>query len=739
MNFKQQRARLKRVLLGTLVLSSIFFLFRLFPVAEQLERFTLDFRYAHFNRDARFSDQVVILDVDEGSLKLLSPIFGRWPWPRRVYKDIIEFLNLGQPAGILFDVYFTEAQKPDEHGVSDDQILAEASQLAGNVSHAMEFLTQAETSEETSRQGIAAKLPPGFERNAVKIDGATADLPQPESKYVDFLTPAPAYLEKNIKIHSTTATNDSDGVFRHFPLFFPYETQIYPSLTLAAILMKNPSDLSGSSALNTLTLTPLKMDQKTLQIPLDSHGRLALHFYRNDPAHDPVIIPMAAVIDSASKLQKAEEAEPSKLKVNPLEFENKLILIGTSAAGLQDLKATPVNPSLPGVVLHATAISNILTQDFLSFTPPIAKIATSLILLCLSYLAVLLLNSFVLKITVPLLVICLYDLVSFYLFKTHSLALEMALPNLFSAFALVDGLAYVSFVENAEKKRMTGTLSKYLSPSVTEALIANGMNPQAEVGQKKELSILFSDIRDFTTLSESMPPEQLVGKLNTYLGRMTDEIFLFDGTLDKFIGDAIMAFWGAPLNDSDHAIKAVRCGFAMKKALTQFMSGFKVGIGINTGDCIVGNIGSDKRISYTVIGDNVNLASRIEGLTKQYHSSFLIGSRTQELVKDSILCRPIDDVKVKGKNQSVRLYEPLLEASAPDAPAIRALIESFTESLGEYKKGNFESALGLFKKTQAMRVEFGGDGPSEVYIERCQDLIQEPPKEWDGVYVAKSK
>ncbi len=733
MNSKQQQIRLRRALLGTLILSSIFFLFRLLPLAEQLERSTLDFRYAHFNRDARFSDQVVILDIDEESLKLLSPLFGRWPWPRRVYKDVIEFLNLGKPAGIFFDVYFTESQKPDENGISDDSLLAEATTIAGNVSHAMEFLSKTSVEQRSTQQ-----LPPGIQRHALNISGDVTKIPQPENKFVDFLVPAPAFVEKNVPMHITTATSDSDGVFRRLPVIFPYETAIYPSLTLAAVLMKNPSQLSWTSSRDALTLTRSN-GKGALEIPLDSNGRVALHFYQKDTTHDPEIIPMDAVIDSAMKLQKGEEADPTKLKVNPLELENKLVLIGTSAAGLLDLKATPVNSSLSGVLLHATAISNILNQDFLKSTPTWVKILTSLILLCLTYGGVLFLNSFVLKISIPVVILCAYDFLSFSLFKSHSFGLEMALPNLFAALALVDGLAYVSFVENAEKKKMSGALSRYLSPTVTQALIESGMNPQAEVGSKKELSILFSDIRGFTTLSESMPPEQLVGKLNTYLGRMTDEIFLFDGTLDKFIGDAIMAFWGAPLNDPDHALKAVRCGFAMKHALSQMMSDFKMGIGINTGECIVGNIGSEKRISYTVIGDNVNLASRVEGLTKQYHSTFLIGNRTQELVKDSFLCRPIDDVRVKGKTQSVLLYEPMLEINAPGAPAIRELIESFTESFEEYRKGNFQKALASFKKTQAMRVEAGGDGPSDVYIERCQELIAHPPSEWDGVYVAKSK
>ncbi len=290
-----------------------------------------------------------------------------------------------------------------------------------------------------------------------------------------------------------------------------------------------------------------------------------------------------------------------------------------------------------------------------------------------------------------------------------------------------------------------GTLSKYVSPSVSSHLIESGINPIAEVGKWKEISILFSDIRGFTSLSEGMAPDFLVKVLNEYLGEMTDIIFNHEGTLDKFIGDAVMAFWGAPIDDADHARKSVSTAIQMIKAVEAFnqrnrKDGYpqlKIGIGIHTGKAIVGNIGSNKRLDYTIIGDNVNLASRIEGLTKEYGVSLLISGNTFEVVQNHFLCRPIDVVVAKGKTQSVPLYQPLAERRpGADITKIENLVFMFNDAFKLYQQGQFSWALENFRK---IKEKYPEDQPTLTYIERCQALIETPPTDWKGVFIAKTK
>lgn len=734
----QQKKRMRRALIGTTVLAVAFVAMQALPffrrVADRLEQVTLDYRYVRFNPHPHTPDQVVEIDIDEQSMKLLGPSYGRWPWPRRIYKEMIEFLAMGEPAAILFDVLFTEGQQ----GTEDDKLLAETTASVGMVSHAMLLL--ADPAEE--REGDLS-LPEGF---AARYGLKWSQPPGPwftHRKFRDYLLPASEYMKVIPKIHSVTTEPDRDGVFRHAPIFFQYGEAWIPSLPMLGILstLKNPVLSAHPGGLS------IESEGKILQVPLSQQGLLSLNFYPPDPEKGLKTIPIAAIIGSALQLQKGEVQDPSQLKVNPFSFKGKVILVGASAAGAADLKPTPVHPSFPGVLLHATAITNVLNQDFLYRIPLVWRLLIGLLILTTTYYSVLILEHIVLKVSLPLALMGILNGIALWLFQRNNVWVDMAMPTVVGLTAMFDGLAYISFVENAEKKKISSTLSKYLSPAVSAQLIGSGSDPRAEVGRFEELSVLFSDIRGFTTMSEMFKPEVLVQHLNEYLGRMTDVIFDNTGTLDKFIGDAVMAFWGAPLRDEEHALKSVKCGFAMQKALlglkenwkTRTASGINIniGVGINTGPVIVGNIGSEKRLDYTVIGDNVNLASRIEGLTKQYHSTFLIGPQTQISVEKSVICRPIDLVQVKGRAHHVRIWEPLCMVQDSDAVKMRELVERFELGWNHYQKGNFADALKEFERTHQWRA--GGDGPSEVYIERCKDLIAEPPQDWSGVYVAKSK
>ena len=697
---------------------------------KSLEENTIDFRHAHFNRSVPVSDQVVLIDIDDQSLKNLAPIYGRWPFPRKIYRQMVEFLNLGEPSIILFDILFTEPQK----GTDDDQQLAEITRASGNVSQAMQFLP--ESSLEDIRH---VKLPPTITENfQVKWGAGSLDSKKFPVSLNDFSIPNPELLKDLPLLHVVSTDKDTDGIFRNMPFVVPYDQGWYPSMALRALTvkLKDPQLNFKNGLLEIFDGTLLKY-----QVPLADNGFFRLHFY--DDNKRPQTYRLAEVIESAAAQQRGED--PSKWSVNPLDLQGKIILIGTSATGLEDLKATPVNRTYPGVLLHATIISNVLTHDYLK-TPSFWFSAFIVFLfIVVSYFSVFFLDSIATKSLIPLTLMGGYLVASLIVFNKISTALLLVVPLGAGILAFMDAFIYMSFVEGRERKRMSGVLSKYLSPELTTIMINEGLDPSAEVGKRKELSIMFSDVRGFTTMSEMLKAESVVAILNEYLGAMTQIVFDHRGTLDKFIGDAVMAFWGAPVENPDHAKAAVHTAFAMQKRLQELnevwlQQGQKplaIGIGVNTGEVIVGNIGSEKRLDYTVIGDNVNLTSRLESLTKYYGVGIILGGSTYERVKEDYLCRPLDLVKVKGKNKAVAIYEPVCTVQNKlDFDKHSHFVSHFISAWEEYQKGDFLNALEKFKHCLKMN---SSDGPTLLYIERCQELIEEPPKEWDGVYIAKSK
>lgn len=702
--------------------------------SQNLELTTLDLRYRNFNRATQASDAVVVVEIDERSLKLLANEYGRWPWPRIIYKNLIEYLSQAPPAGVLFDLLFTEPQLNSDH----DHQLAVVSGAAGFVSHAMVF-----TSDRASGEAGKARLPMKI-RNHLGIDKIQEISGHQEyhtQGFYDFAAPSEIYLDSIQHVHVVNAHIDPDGVYRRMPLAFRYDGTWLSSITLKALYFLHPSVTQLTVGRDKVTIAS---EHQRFSIPLDSDNFLPVHFYQKQKG--PKIYSIADLLISYNQMLNGEIEDPEKLLVNPAEFSGKVVLVGSSAVGLSDLKATPIDPGLPGVMLHATAISNVLKNDYLARQPWGWRIFVGLAFILGIYACVFLIENIFLKLTVPVLALALYELAAVWLFQYHSLWLDMSLPMVAGMGALLGAFTYLTFSEGRERKRMKATLSKYVSPAVIDQLVDSGQDPAAEVGSTEELSILFADIRGFTTLSERLPAKVVVCLLNEYLGQMTNVIFDHHGTLDKFIGDAILAFWGAPLRDEDHALRSVQCGLAMKRGLLELKAEWlkrgqrqtmDIGIGINTGVCIVGNIGSVKKLEYTVIGDNVNLASRLEGLTKQYRLSFLIGEKTYELVKDKIHCRSVDRVVVKGKSAPVNIFEPLCALGDPNEGYYLQLKSTFEQGFDYYKRGLFFEAIKAFESLQAQADL--KDSLSSIFIERCLTLQESRPNDWEGIYYAKSK
>jgi adenylate cyclase len=301
---------------------------------------------------------------------------------------------------------------------------------------------------------------------------------------------------------------------------------------------------------------------------------------------------------------------------------------------------------------------------------------------------------------------------------------------------------YRYITEEREKKKIRGAFQYYLTASVINEMLKDPSKLKLG-GDKKDLTVLFSDIRGFTTLSEKMTPEELVHLLNEYLTAMTNVVFHYDGLLDKYMGDAIMAVFGAPLDQPDHALRACRTALGMMDELKKLQQkwtlenkpALNIGIGINSGDMVVGNMGSDMRFDYTVMGDSVNLGSRLEGINKEYGSNIIISEYTYEAVKDLFFCREMDAVRVKGKKQPVKIYELLCEMK--DAEKWKQPVSLFEEGLAKYKQGLWDEAIELFHKVLDIRPV---DAPAHLYIERCEALKKNPPEGiWDGVFTMTRK
>ncbi len=680
-NFNRKKVHFTGGLIVLVILSSFFTFFNLL---EGIDGYLLDLKYKFFNRTTKASDKVVVVDIDEQSLKLLSNKYGRWPWPRNIYKTLIEYFSQVGSKAILFDILFTEPTLNS----NDDKDFAITTSFKKNVSHSMNFLEERADGLEEQLE-----LPPKFGKKfGINIE----DVQEFYEKYKDYSISLNRYLDILPHFHVVTSKVEESGIFRRTPLMFKYGNFFFPSLPLKAVFLYL-ENVSIKFKNNYLYL--LKEGKIKRRIPINN-GLFNIHYYRK--SFEPKIISIAPVIYDALMLQKGVS---ENLKVDFSEFEDKIIIIGTSAAGLHDLKATPISGNYPGALIHATVISNILLNDFLRTIPPlfswiISTIIVILIYSCTFFLSVRKREFF------PLLVIISYVTIAVFLFRFFNIELKLSVSILLGLFSHIEGLSYISFFENKEKRKLHSTLVKYVSPQVAKELIEKGSDVRAEIGNTVTVTVLFSDIRGFTGFSEKHKPEEVVKKLNLYLSDMTDAIFNFGGTLDKFIGDAIMAYWGAPIAEPNSTEKAVRCALYMQKILSERRKksdvengySFNAGIGINSGTAVIGNIGSSNRLDYTIIGDAVNVASRLEGLTSYFKIPLIISQSTYINVKDRFLCRRLGKGHVRGRIGQISLYEPMVEFGDKNLDFYETVKMLFENALTLCESEKYSDAVPIFDK-----------------------------------------
>ncbi len=725
--------------LGCMVVLASVLLFHSFGDQKPLLIATLDNRLT----DAMFrwrgpmstTNSVVIVDIDNKSLAEI----GQWPWPRDVMADLGTKIHKAGARSIGFDILFAE---PDRTSPGNN-----IEELAKLLEHSipkdeLKRLQQNEAIDHDLIFGDAlARIPSvlgyAFETGGEKISGSGApfpscnirfDPPNVRIKSINFIKAKNAILNINDISQGESegffsVFPDPSGTVRKVPLFMEYNGIPYPSLALETLrvgLGEEGVTIHVSKKNNSI----YKVSVAGKVIPTDERGQVSVNF-RGYVKKFPYV--------SAVDILEGKSLE---------RLRGKFVLIGTSAPGLRDLKATPFSSNFPGVEVHANVIDNLMAGDPLVYDA-YTEIAMTYLFIIVGGIMLCALLAFSTPLSQGLgwILYLVATVAGAHFFFLHNSIIGITYPLVTIVFIILIVTLFNYFFEGREKKFIHNAFGRYVSPQVVSEIVKNPGSLSLS-GQVKNLTVFFSDIRDFTSVSEQMTPEQLGYFMNRYLTEMSDIIMANGGTVDKFIGDAIMAIWGAPVDDHDHSAKAIRTSLGIISTLGRLQKEWeeeglpviKIGIGLNTGEMSVGNFGSNQRFDYTVLGDNVNLASRLEGLTKVYGTQILISESTMQEAGNRFFCRFIDRVRVKGKELPVNIYEPLCEGEP--AADLRQEVAEFEEAFREYQEGNFLRA-------DSILTDLYSRNPLKLYTlfhQRVDKFVQvSPTEDWDGVFTFTKK
>lgn len=570
--------------------------------------------------------------------------------------------------------------------------------------------------------------------------------------------PSLSQSSENYNTAYFNADQDPDGTIRKTHLILRSGSTYVPSLALKAFLLATHNNAkitfvyhapTQRNEISKFEITDENGDPVG-SIPVDASGRLAIN-YAGRQKMFPHISLADLLTESDTLTYEEREFDPLKKrwitatkKAKKADIiKDKVFILGATATGIYDLRVTPFEENYPGAETHANVLDNLLRSDFLKQYPNEER----LMLLILLGLGIFLSISLAYLSALPgLTLVCLLllgmGLVDRFFIFNHGTIVTIVLPLALTLTLFIFLISYRYLTEEKSKRELKGTFQKYVSPAIVEEILSDPSKIELG-GRKARVTIFFSDVRGFTTISEKLDPRALSDLLNEYLTPMTELVFKNNGTLDKYMGDAIMAFFGAPLSFSHHAKSACRCALQSIDKLFQLQNEFKkrglpeidIGIGLNTGEVSVGNMGSQTVRSYTVMGDAVNLASRLEGINKQYGTRIIISEFTYNEVKDSFTSREVDWVRVKGKNQPVKIYELICEGT-PE-PEVENLLLHFNQGYHLYHQMKWALALDEF--TKALQT-VPTDEVTKLYIERCQEYLIDPPEtHWDGVFVMKTK
>lgn len=659
--------------------------------------------------------RVVIVAIDEKSINEL----GRWPWDRRVIAQLIENLKRAGARTIALDIIFSEPSKP-----VSDSLLGKVLRRSDNVILGYFFRSEGEPPSKESLMLLEdARI------KIVKTSGNVTEVPVHSYPSVELNIPIIAESARGVGFFNIIP--DRDGILRSANALILYDGYLYPSLAISALRHYLKQEIVIEIA--DYGVTDFFIGE--YRIPCDESGRLTINYYGSQGVFRT--IPAVDVIKGGIK-----EGE----------LRDSIVLVGATETGIADVRATPVDPVLPGIEVHATVVSNALQKRFLIRDWRVIGLDILFIMVFTLMLTTSL--SLVRKTLSALLffltTLGLYYTSNYFIFKFYPFNTSVLFPLISLTLSYLGSEAYRNFIEERQGRFLKKAFSSYVSPELVSEIIKNPHLLKLG-GEKRLVTILFSDIRDFTTISEKLTPEALVSLLNRYLSPMTEIVLKYRGTLDKYIGDAIMAIYNAPLTVKDHPVAAVKTSIEMLDKLREINRLLKkeglpeidIGIGINTGECVIGNIGTQVRFDYTAIGDAVNLASRLEGLNKIYKTHTIMSEYTLKEIEAGgylkvepyhlnlengkrVYLRELDYIRVKGKKMPVRIFEIMVDGDPQ-------MVMEFLRGLELYRKRRFTEAIDIFR-------DLPDDGPSMVYISRCEYFIEHSPEDgWDGVFTLKEK
>ena len=713
---------------------------------------------------------VTIVDLDENSLAEI----GQWPWSRDIIAKMVSNLTQMGAALVAFDVVFAESDPMNPSLIAtsmpglDEETKAKLSLLPSNdetlaevIKKSRVVLGQAGFWEKRDADETA---PPPIKKS-IAIKGQKPD--RFVSQFPSLVRNIPV-IEKFAAGHGVfTVVPEQDGIVRRVPTLFGYGGDLYTALSveMMRVAFRRPTILVSADAagVKSIGIASKRMfPPNGLILPTDRNGRIWPYFSKRDP----------------SKYISARDVISGN--VDPKMVQGKLMIVGTSAAGLLDIRSTPVDAVIPGVEVHAQLIEAAMHGKYLS-RPNYFNAAEMFLIIVGGVLMVVLVPWVGAKWTMMLFLVVTSGAAATSWFLFAGIDFQ-PFPEMFPALALnLDGgllfdagysgactlllyttLTYTGYAkEEAQRRQTRDAFSKYLSPDMVER-VAGDPSSLKLGGDKRDLTLLFCDVRGFTTISEQFDAVGLTALINKLLTPLTNAILARQGTVDKYMGDCIMAFWNAPLDDEDHAFHGCTSALAMLAEMHPLNDRLeieakeegrkhiplKVGLGLNSGECVVGNMGSDQRFDYSVLGDTVNLAARLEGQSKSYGMNVVLGPTTNAAVKDRLATIDLDFIQVKGKTSGTYIYGLMGDAEVKDKPAFIKIQKLILEALETYRGQEFDKAAEMFKEIRILgddehkpwELDCNLDVLCDLYEERIAAYKETPPPEdWDGVFIATTK
>ncbi|MFX4266304.1 CHASE2 domain-containing protein [Aliarcobacter butzleri] len=702
----------------SIFLSAIYIFFPSLP--DSLDNRLRDYLFT-IRGELPHNQNVVIVDIDETSIKSL----GQWPWSRDKLAKILENLTLANVGIVGLDIVFAEEDRTSPHKILQDLKIYKKDVP----NYDLEFANIVENSPVIL----------GYQFDLVKKDNANAKVPQIPAIFIEKDKPQDkSYLIEayntilNIpqiqdKAYSSGFFNnipDDTGIIRSVPLVISYDDTIYPSLALEVIRVINNTqkvvvqyDENG--------ISNIVLDD--ISIPTDRYGRMLINFRGPERSFKYI----SAIDIYNNSFDKSE-------------IDGKIVLIGTSAAGLFDLRATPFDSIFPGVEVHANIIDNILMQDFI-YKASWLDGANILIIFVLSIIVVML-TTYTTFWANPIIFISFstsYLFLVYNLLFGYGIVLNILFPIATVLIASIMTTLFDYFYNIKKEEAIKAKFASKVSKNVMDDILKN-IDKNEFSAKSKEVTIFFSDIRGFTNISEKLDAKELISFLNRYMQPMSEIIIKYQGTIDKFIGDAIMAYWNAPIDIKNHCDLALKASLEQLEVLEKLnvelqkenLPKIDIGIGLNTGTVIVGEMGSSLRSDYTVIGDTINLGSRVESLCKYYDSKLNISNFTKDKLQEEYIFRFLDLVKVKGKNEPVEIWQVLGKGEAKES--LKEELDLYHKAIEFYKNSDFLNALEIFESLENNENKTNKN-IYKIYITRCKEFIKTPPKNFDGVYEHTTK